>query len=266
MNLSTYRYHPVAGQWRTKIKVVEYGGNWVKESDLLLPEKYREMSHEDCRLFQWKNELYASLVVAVFPGVPNTVIPCAQVYGRMVQTVSDWMLEDVVMPKYGNNNFQGQEKNWVFFDYGGKLHFIYQLHHEQVVVPLNGAEPEATYRTPTPRWDWGTMRGGTQPLPYQGKWLRFFHSLLQAGNKRQHWRYFISALVMDTKPPFAVERVSQKPIFAGNEKYTYGCKHWKPNVAIPYGAIEQSGGWRVSLGLNDCECAWLDLTEKELNL
>lgn len=266
MTLSTYRYHPVATEWRTKIVVVEQESGLKKESVLELPEKYRDMSHEDARLFTYRGELHASLVVAVFPGNPKAVIPCAQIYGKLVRTHNGWRLEDVRMPKYGNNGFQGQEKNWLFFEHGRKLHFIYQLQPEQIVVPLaDNGDVEPTYRTKSPEWAWGIMRGGTAPMEYQGKWLRFFHSLLQSGN-RQSWIYSIGALAMDNQPPFQILQVSKAPILRGREFYTYGCRHWKPNVIIPYGALPDGNSWNLYVGVNDSQCATVRITERELRL
>lgn len=263
--ITTSRYHPKPDEWRTRLAVSDGGDIQYM---LEFPQPYAEMSQEDARLFIYGGKLFISVTLSVFPGNPNSVIPCSQAYCELWKdSDGGWHVWDAKLPRYGNNNFQGQEKNWVFFEYENRLHFIYQLQPDQVVVPLenDGVTPLPPYRSESPKWNWGTMRGGTQPLPYKGKWLRFFHSLLQEGKSRAYWIYFTGALVMEPKPPFNILQVSKKPIFSGNEKFT-DCPHWKSSVCIPYGAIPNGDGWTVALGRNDCECSYEQVTESMLNL
>lgn len=245
--------------------------------DLEFPEPYTQMSHEDARLFTFQGKLCMSFGLAVFPGNPQTVIPCSQAWCELVFEGGKWQPRNIKIPKYGNNNFQGQEKNWVFFEHANRLHFVYQIQPEQVVIPLeaDGVTPMSPHKSPAPKWDYGIMRGGTQPLPYKGKWLRFFHSLLQDGPNRQDWQYFVGALVMEPTPPFKVLEVSKKPILRGDEQWgpeLIDCPHWKQNCVLPYGAITHTGAldtetsFVVSVGKNDCHCMMLKLTNEGLNL
>lgn len=234
-------------------------------------EMYADMSHEDARLFTFQGRLYISFGLAVFPGNPNTIIPCSQAYSEITHDRDTWDLVDIKIPRYGNNNFQGCEKNWLFFEHANRLHFIYQIQPEQVVVPLDadGVTPLPAYKSPAPQWQWGIMRGGTQPLEYKGKWLRFFHSLLQDGPNRQDWQYFVGALVMEDKPPFKILEVSKSPVLRGSEKWDASlidCPHFKPNVVIAYGAIQNENGWTLSCGVNDCESVMFHIPEERLNL
>ncbi len=174
------------------------------------------------------------------------------------------------MPIYGLNNFQGTEKNWVFFEYESRLHFIYQG-SPQVICRLaqDGVTVEEVFRTDSPSWEHGEIRGGTQPLAgviRPDRWLRFFHSLHKEGKNRQDWSYCIGCLEMQSKPPFQIERISQWPVFSGDERYVPGWRYYKAGVAIPYGAVTTPEGWDVSVGLNDSYAALLHVTEKDLNL
>lgn len=278
--IQTFRWHPNPKQWRTRLAIVsplDFPKDLSNCQDLDFPEPYTQMSHEDARLFTFQGKLCMSFGLAVFPGNPSTVTPCSQAWCELVKENGEWQPRNIKIPRYGNNNFQGQEKNHLYFEHANRLHFIYQIQPEQVVVPLDadGVTPLPAYKSPAPKWNWGIMRGGTQPLPYKGKWLRFFHSLLQDGPNRQDWQYFIGALVMEDKPPFKILEVSKKPIARGDEQWgpeLIDCPHWKQNVMIPYGAITHCGAldtevmFDVAIGKNDCQCTMTRVTEEGLNL
>jgi len=269
IRLLSYRYHPNPNQWRTQIMIQESIADYLKEEKLVLPDFYSEMSHEDGRMFWYKGSLHMSLTVAVFPGVENTSPPCITIYGELRRGEDFWYLDNVVTPKYGNNDWSGQNKNNLFFEHAGKLYQIYQCSPEQVVIRLKeGGEVDEVFRTKSPSWEHGEIRGGTQPLAYTncGKWLRFFHSLHKHGNNRGDWTYAIGALIQDSKSPFAIERISKFPVFSGDERFVPHCKHWKQGVAIAYGAIPDGDGWLVSVGLNDSLCATLKVNSSDLNL
>ena len=273
IELVSYRHHPDPKAWKTKIVLQQRLDGFTSERPLVLPGIYGQMSNEDARFFTFKGRTFVSLTVAVFPGTAGLTVPCAIIYGELKQTATRWHLEDVKMVKYGRNNFAGQEKNWVFFDYEDRLHFIYQCSPEQVVCRLDkdGVTVDKVYRTKSPSWSHGEIRGGTQPFDYprsggHGTWLRFFHSLNKITQYRENWTYSIGALLMDDKPPFQIRKISKTPIFSGDERYVHGHKFWKPSVAIPYGAVPVVGGWKVSIGINDSLCAILTLNEKDLKL
>lgn len=124
---------------------------------------------------------------------------------------------------------------------------------------MQGANVMREFKTKSPAWEWGELRGGTSPLPHRGLWLRFFHSHVDG-------IYRMGALLMESQPPFQVMAVSKWPILSGDDRYKYGWKFWKPRVVIPYGAIEWNGGWMVSIGRNDSECALVHVTPEMLNL
>lgn len=148
-----------------------------------------------------------------------------------------------------------------------KLHVIYQCSPEQIIYRLgDGCNVDEVYRTESPSWEHGELRGGTQPLSYQGKWLRFFHSLHRHGQNRLDWSYAIGACVMQSEPPFKIEKISRFPIYSGDERYVPDWRFVKPNVAICYGAIPSGDGWDVGVGLNDCLSSIIHVKESDLNL
>ena len=261
--ITSYRHHPNHAEWRTRISILEGSS----ELPLNLPEKYEDMSHEDGRFFIFRGKLHISLTRSVFPGVRGTSIPCATAYGEIEKTESGWVMRDVIFPKYGKNNFQGQEKNFVFFESGGSLNCIYECSPDHQVLRLDdvGGVVEV-FRTKSPSWKHGDIRGGTSPILHNGKWLRFFHSLHKNGFNRANWSYCIGAMLMSQEPPYTIESISKSPVFSGDERYVNGWKFWKPSVAIPYGAVKTTDGWNVSIGLNDSYCAILPVKKEHLNL
>lgn len=267
--LLSYRYHPKKGEWRTQIMIQDGGENWVRDMRLELPLQYGEMSHEDGRFFWHRDKIHMSLTVAIFPGVTSVPPPCITIYGRLENRETKWELVDVVQPKFGNNDWSGQNKNNVFFEHGGRIYQVYQCSPEQVIVRVNeDGSVDEVFRTKSPSWEHGEIRGGTQPLNFLGgtRWLRFFHSLHKHGNNRSDWTYSIGALVMQKEHPFQIERISKFPVFSGDERFVAHCSHWKQGCALPYGAIPDGDGWIISIGVNDCMCGLLKVSEKDLNL
>jgi predicted GH43/DUF377 family glycosyl hydrolase len=104
-------------------------------------------------------------------------------------------------------------------------------------------------------------------LPWGDKLLRFFHSSIDAGAQR---RYFIGACLMNATPPYEVSAIGSRPILYGSEIDDLRVKdrpfHWKANVVIPGGAIEDKDGWLLAVGVNDSACAVVRVTEKDLRL
>lgn len=265
--LMSYRFHPNPKEWRTNLAMVEEHTTHNQEYIVRFPDRYSEMSQEDGRLFMFNGKLHMSFTLAAFPGVENVTIPCATGYGELIRDDAGWRVDFITFPKYGVNNFQGQEKNFVFFESSGKLHCIYQCSPEHIVLRLgeNGVVDEV-YRTESPSWKYGEIRGGTQPLSISGKWLRFFHSLNKNGKDRSGWTYHMGAMTMASTAPFKIEKISSIPIMSGNEKLTQGWRYWKASVCIPYGAIENEDGWDVGVGLNDSQCAIVRVKKEHLNL
>lgn len=271
--LAVTRY-PHAGDWRTRLRWLTDVGS----GDIRLPKAWAKHSHEDLRFFNHDGEMWASLVLST--AKTRRMPRCATGYGRLKQ---DGSIPTILIPKHGQNDFSGMEKNWVFFSHGGKIHAIYSCHFDHVVLELDGEKVTREYHTPGPRWQYGEIRGGTPPVPYKdGTWLRFFHSRIwdrknprKPRNKTERifqaqdripWRYYVGALVMESEPPFRVLSVSSSPILTGTEQWIPGCPHWKPNVVIPYGCVPQEDGWTVSLGVNDALACLATIKPEQLKL
>lgn len=252
-----YRFHPDPTLWPTSIA--------IDNVQVKMPDALKTASVEDPRLFVFGGKLHLSYVFTPYP-IPKGALPtCAVGYGELVNE-NGWRLVKHNQPKIGNNNLTALEKNFVFFEHSGKLFCIYQCAPDQIVYELHGEIPVKEWKSNSPVCSFGNIRGGTQPISYNGQWLRFFHTLTKAPKKDVWWFYACGALLMQSEPPFAITAVSSVPIIAGDERYFHGWKFWKPRVVIPYGAVAEGDGWRVSVGVNDSACADMIVKPEQLHL
>ena len=165
---------------------------------------------------------------------------------------------------YPGNDFTGTNKNWTPFVIGDTLFLIYGIKGEhQIVLQVQGDKVLAEYKSSAPKWSNGQIRGGCV-IPNGDKLLRFFHSRTDYADKS--FRYFVGASLLENKPPFATVKVSSGAILAGNEIYTPSCSHWKRNVIFPLGAEKDGDNFLLSVGINDCKSAIVELSEKQLKL
>jgi hypothetical protein len=180
------------------------------------------------------------------------------------------LLNNVVFPQYGKNNWTASEKNWLFFEQGGKLYCSYQCAPEHVVFQMVGNNVGNEWRTKCPVATFGNPRGGTQPVPYNGMLLRFFHSQSVNIPERAQWRYHIGAMLMEANPPFQITALSKHPIITGSEAPFFpGHKFYKPNIVFPAGVTVDPTAkdtWLVSYGVNDGACAMAHIKPEHLNL
>lgn len=252
--LMSYRYHPDR-TWRTQLK--------INDVPVRFPYPVSSCAHEDMRLFHFKGELWASYVCSRGSKLDPR---CVNGYGKLLRKDDCWVVEQHFQPDMLDNDFSAMQKNAVPFVQNDTIHLIWKdnLIARMDDDDLNQWETEIYIERPT--WPYGEIRGGTSPLPFHGKWLRFFHSRIWDRENGKPWRYHMGALVMEPYPPFNVLHVSKTPILSGDESGDPVVWHYKHSVVFPLGAIEDDGGWLVSLGINDAHCAVIKLKEEDLNL
>jgi len=146
------------------------------------------------------------------------------------------------------------------------LFFIYQTMPEQIVCEVEADTIVNTYKSKSPEWDYGDIRGGNI-IPWKGGLLRVFHSRMDNEMPPHYWRYYVGALLMESKPPFNVISITKKPILVGSEEGgSLDCFHHKPKVVFPLGLQAMDGGVLISVGVNDCESVVVKMSEGELKL
>ncbi len=156
-------------------------------------------------------------------------------------------------------NSTGHEKNWCPFWHDGKLWFVYSLNPHIVFRAEDGLH-EKLPALPL-SWPYGEPRGGTPPIKVGSEYITFFHSSLPWRKPKR--RYFIGAMAFEAKPPFRPTRWTVSPILAGSEddpRILGG-----PLCVFPNGADFKDNRWTIVLGVNDEQCAWLRMSNFDLD-
>ena len=257
--LVAYRWHEKP-TWETSLAIAELdrSGKVIANKKISLTG----LSAEDPRLFTDGGTLWMSYVQATsWPkgGTPTCLIR----YGRLIER-DEWSVEGQTLVKYGRNDGMSMEKNWVPFFHRKNIHFIYSCNRSQTVIEVENDSVITELFGAGASWKWGECRGGTPPLPHQGKWLRFFHS-------RTSNRYYVGALLMEPEPPFNVISVSKRPVLKGSDEDSLtdaqrkACPFRHPKVAFPLGAIAMKEGWLLSVGINHGQCGLVTVGEGNFN-
>jgi len=261
--LMAYRFHPEdASVTRLALAEVTFGGRVQSDRSIDLSSSSDSLSHEDPKLFNWQGQTWLVWVESTWPDTPlRSVVKFGMLEGNKVVKAFE-----IIPP-----NPKPMEKNLVPIPYDSRLFFIYESEPEQTVLEIAAGAVVNKFCSPAPFWPYGSIRGGSSPIRYQGKLLRFFHSGVDK-EWGANWprRYFIGACLMEPKPPFAVVAVSSKPVVYGSEicdlKVSERPKHYKPNVVFPGGAVEYKSEFLLAAGLNDSQCAILRIKPAQLNL
>lgn len=173
---------------------------------------------------------------------------------------------------FPENDYTHQEKNWVPFEYQGKLLLSYSLTPHHVLKPLLGKSQQCESVAITKgaiKWKWGELRGGTMALREGDHYLAFFHSSTtlatthSKGEKMPH--YVMGAYLFDSQPPFPIKKISPEPL-VGNGFYS-GPPYptWKPlRVVFPGGFISDEDYIWVVYGKQDFETWVVKIDKKEL--
>jgi predicted GH43/DUF377 family glycosyl hydrolase len=258
----SYRYHPKPDHWRTQMVISKDG----IEKPIFPPEQYAQHSLEDGRFFMWQKKLHLSVTIARSRVSGQSLDPCISAYGELREEADGWRLHNWIEPKHPDNTWSKATKNIVYFQRGEHLLMTWMTYPNHVIHQLDEVGKLVTgWRTESPRCPFGSYRGGTQSFPFEGNRLRFCHAVQNNPKATQYWGYSLCAYVFESDPPFRILKVSQQPIIGGNEFYEPNCPHWKPRICIPYGAVPRGDGWKVSIGVNDCECALAEVTRWDLN-
>lgn len=250
-----FRHHP-NGELDSRINLsrVSEDGQTSDNHQLHIPAP----SAEDPHLFIYNYKIHLSWVESLWPGEMKASVKYGQPIGNTVT--------QAIRPALPKNDLTSIQKNYVFFEHEGKLLCIYGSVPEQVIYEIYVDQPVKEYRSPSPRWPYGEIRGGTVPIPYEGKLLRFFHSGADTERGRQRRRYCIGAALMSNDPPYETIAVSKKPVLWGSEVPVTPWKCFKPMVVFCSGAVKRDWGWLLSIGVNDSTCLLAKVKPEDLHL
>lgn len=224
---------------------------------------YKDQHFEDPRAVVIGGRVMISVTSFTTKGNNVTSYP-HQLIGAAAE---NWRVAPCYDPIYGTNGGScatctGHEKNWLWFEHDGIPMFVYSNYPHIVVEMPDFMTTSRIHKTEVrnPFWMHGEIRGGTPPVRIGDEYLSFFHSSLPwVSHKR---RYHMGAYCFEAKPPFKITRSSLLPILSGsrNDPWVQGL----PLVVFPCGAILRNGEWLVTLGVNDCESAWIRIPHERL--
>lgn len=198
--------------------------------------------------------------------------PKIVIHQSLFQLGDNWNVEKIVDLEYGGNSTNlihgtKPEKNWLWFDHDGQPHFIYQA-EPHIVCGLNGDKVVDEYRTfASLGWTIGDIRGGTPPVRVGEHYVTFFHSsmpwkkLPRYGVRRM---YFMGAYLFEAKPPFQIVAATRTNDRLLSGTWNEPVAESVPAVVYPTGAILDGDEWFVTMGVNDCRCAWFKIPHEKL--
>jgi len=166
-------------------------------------------------------------------------------------------------PEQVSNNYtDGREKNWIPFSFEETICFLYSDTPRQIIRYKDIGKSLELVAIDNPlksiKCNYGIVRGGCPPISYdETKFVWFFHTVYNS-------KYTIGAYL--TEGFFNPISISDKPLLIGdtNEKLKL-TNDGKDNVIFPCSAIKTMFGWRISLGVNDCKIAFLDIDKISLD-
>lgn len=170
------------------------------------------------------------------------------------------------IPYGGNGESPGtnakHNKNWSLFVHDERMHVLYIPDPHTVLefeTPFSGLTEHIT--KPKHTWAYGEIRGGAPPVRIGDEYWVFFHSSTPATlNNRITRRYVMGAYAFEAKPPFAMTRISKKPILQGS--YQNNWSPAKPAVSFPAGSLWNGTEWLITGGSNDLDTFWCTISHK----
>ncbi len=177
------------------------------------------------------------------------------------------------LTEYEGKNENLREKNWTPFNFNNELYLSYSLNPHLVFKPLDNSsvsETVALSECPLPFWVWGDLRGGTQTLKIEDRYLTFFHTAIRMAtehsNDKEMLHYFMGAAIFDSAPPFSMTYISKEPIIgAGFFTGQVHKQYWGSWRGIfPGGFICEGEHIYIVYGRQNCEMWVVKLDKKEL--
>ena len=224
----------------------------VIELPFNIKDELDKEQYEDPRLLYYQDKYYLSCANYIL-NRGGFIHQKVLVFDRNFNHIDNLHIQYDGNGSFTNSNTTHQ-KNWAWFVYGDKLMLEYRMNPHVVleVDPVKG-EIVAEYKhfqDISKLWKFGECRMGSNPiLKEDGYYHGFFHSSLNwKGPKR---RYFMGYYKFESKPPFRIVDISEKPILYGNEYDKRILEDNSPLVVFPCGAIERDNEFIVSFGFND---------------
>lgn len=216
----------------------------------------KEGAHlEDPRLLQLDGGRYLLSFVEAEHDFESFTWKCKQravICNRDLSVVEEFKLRET-----GNDH----EKNWTFFANNG-LKYVYSISPHVTVDTTTNEKNVVEWEN---GWEFGEMRGGTNPAWVDGKYWTFFHSSLGDPATR---RYYVGAYAFSGDAPHAPQMITLSPLLVGTAReLSYDDRdraHYKPKCVFPTSAFLHDGVWTVAIGINDTSSALVQISHAEL--
>jgi predicted GH43/DUF377 family glycosyl hydrolase len=75
--------------------------------------------------------------------------------------------------------------------------------------------------------------------------------------------YMFGVYVTDNTHPFILRKFCRLPLLIGIPAHASTTLSLQNRVVYPCGLVKRGEGWKISMGVNDYEIAFLDVTEKD---
>lgn len=249
---SSNRYLDVHSNWEESMVTLN-----LKE---IVPYRFVNGTHvEDPRAILFNNHWFVFYTDGVKMGVVKLTLDCLRsIYSHYLTPISSAY-------KKGT-----REKNWIPFVSESTLYILYSDNPRTVFTCVDNGDCLTIVRSlsknSNPGWDYGDIRGGCPPVIYDTDHLIwFFHSQKKyntiLGEKSV---YTIGAYLSENKYPFEFKKITSAPILSGIPSEISETLSLQDYVVFPCGCIKTDTGWKLSMGINDYEIAFLDITQKHL--
>lgn len=220
---------------------------------------------EDARLFSFEGRIYLIYNDSLEIKAPSNLEHRDMFLAELIEEDGVYELSSLLKLRHPQKyHSQFWQKNWVPFDYQGKLLMTYSLDPHEI-LNLNWAtgicNPVCETKGDLP-WKWGPPRGSTPPILVEGEYFAFLHSGIMMRSKisgwNELWHYFMGAYTFSSDPPFEITKMT--PFFILDPTYYQNSKHPK-RVIFPGGCVVDKDLIYVAYGKDDCEM-WVSTIDK----
>ncbi len=229
------------GGWGSKVWLSEYTLDFelVHARELNLKGEFCDAAAEDPRLFVFNGGLYLAFTGLEQRNGAFVGNQCLAAVDEDLNVTRCWM------PEFTGR--QQWEKNWQFFEAGGRLYAVYHVDPHEVLEFDGGLNVAALVASSGQRVTWPGFEGmelcgGAPPVAVGFEFYHWFHAKQKVGD---WWEYSAGLYTFSGKPPFEVVRLVRGPVIRPKRSSR------PKDVCYPCGAVLEGDRWIVSFGVDD---------------
>jgi predicted GH43/DUF377 family glycosyl hydrolase len=228
----------------------------------MIPSPFKNGQHvEDPRAIIVGCSYFVFYTDGLTVGVAKLNLSCNTIYSHYLYVPTD-------SPVFSDSD--GREKNWSPVVSDNTIYLLYSVNPLVYFKCVDkGDSLEISNVLPLNKklyWPYGHIRGGTPATKYDDNSLLWcFHSVLyfDTHSRKMSSHYMFSVYVTTNTFPFDLIKICNLPLLIGIPSHFTKTLYLQHNVVFPCGLIKTDNGWRISMGVNDYEIAFLDVTEND---